>query len=161
MLKALKKTMGVGDTASLEQLAMLETKLQEKEVELANLFSVNKEQLEKIATFEQLAQGYKEQLDAVQSYVAEMNQKAKEAKLSARKQKIEMLVGEEKAESTFEATKDMEDSAFDAVCQAISTSLSVEEQSPQFQETGVKADSDVSGIEKSPEMALLEAKYKK
>ena len=153
--------MGVGDAASLEQLAVLEAKLQEKELELSDLLSVNAGQLAKLTSLEQLAQGYKEQLEAVQNYVAEMNQKAKDVKLAARKQKIEMLVGSAKAESTFEATKEMEDSAFEAVCQAISTSLSVEEQSPQFQEVGVKADSDVSGVDETPEMAALKAKYKK
>ena len=168
MLEKLKKQLGIVDTpvdmAELadvkSQLTQLQEALAGKDTELSALAA-------KLATFE----ADKATLEAALSTAIEHSQAleaaAKEAadkqladKLEARKAQLESIVGTEKAATTFEAIKELDDTVFAAVVTAMATSVEVEANSTLFRETGVSGEAEPA-TEMTAEEKILRAKYNK
>jgi len=168
MLEKLKKQLGIVDTpvdmAELadvkSQLTQLQDVLAGKDTELSALAA-------KLATFE----ADKATLEAALSTAIEHSQAleaaAKEAadkqladKLEARKAQLESIVGTEKAATTFEAIKGLDDTVFAAVVTAMATSVEVEANSTLFKETGVSGEAEPA-TEMTAEEKILRAKYNK
>ena len=168
MLEKLKKQLGIIDTpvdmAELADVKSQLTQLQEvlagKDTELSALAA-------KLATFE----ADKATLEAALSTAIEHSQAleaaAKEAadkqlanKLEARKAQLESIVGTEKAATTFEAIKGLDDTVFAAVVTAMATSVEVEANSTLFKETGVSGEAEPA-TEMTAEEKILRAKYNK
>ena len=168
MLDKLKKQLGIKESATDVDMAAFEdikvqfSQLQEQftaqGAELANLAA-------QAATFE----AEKAALEAALSTAIEHSQKlaadVKEAaekqlaaKLEARKAKLEATLGSEKVNAVFEATKELEDAAFNAVVTAMATSVEVEAQSELFKEAGVAGDAEPAK-EMTAEESILRAKY--
>lgn len=85
-------------------------------------------------------------LEAAQAALAEVEQvkaaaeaAAAQAKADARMAKIVEAVGEAQAAALMEATKELNDTAFDAIVGAVTTKQEVEAKSEMFTETGVDA----------------------
>ena len=167
MLEALKRSIGVSkDSADLTEMANVQEALaaanllvQTKDAELSSV-------LEKLTSYEADMSAMASKLEAALTQVAQaeefskaLAEKAMQDKNDKRKAKLESLIGTAKADATLAATASLEDVAFDAVCAALETTLSVEEES--FKEVGasVVADTNASGL--SPEAKMLQALYNK
>jgi peptidoglycan hydrolase CwlO-like protein len=170
MLDELKKLLGnKPEAAVVENLEELEgvkatlaavqeelsTKLQELEGAIALLASANAEK----ATLESALAEALKSLAGAEEYNKVMAEKALAEKLAARKQMIVDVIGEAKADATFDAVKSLDDAAFESVVSAFAASLEIEADSPMFKEAGVSASADVNAVSK--EATLLKNKYKK
>lgn len=166
MLEKLKKQLGIIDTpvdmAELadvkSQLTQLQEALAGKDTELSDLAA-------KLATFEAEKAALEaalataiEHSQKLESDVKEAAEKQLAAKLEARKAKLEATLGSEKVNAVFEATKELEDAAFNAVVTAMATSVEVEAQSELFKEAGVAGDAEPAK-EMTAEERILRAKY--
>jgi hypothetical protein len=101
-------------------------------------------------------------LAVIEADKAQMVAQAAEAKLAARKEKVEATLGTAKAEGVLAATATLEDAAFEAVLSAFAASYADEAKSPMFNEVGVAAEAAVaSAPEESLEMKIIKAKQQK
>lgn len=101
-------------------------------------------------------------LNALTAEKAEMAVKAQAAKFTARKEKVVMAIGTEKADGLMLATQELDDAAFGAVVSALAGSVEVEAKTGLFQEVGVSASADTTKIvAESPEMKILKQKFKR
>jgi hypothetical protein len=108
----------------------------------------------------------KKSFDAMLAEKAAMIAEAAQKRLSARKEKVEMAVGTEKASALLAATESLDDAQFEAIVEAMKTTLKTEaEKNPMFQEVGMAGEADhvetleAAGVTKEAEM--LKEKYAK
>lgn len=85
--------------------------------------------------------------------VATLEQDKQTAKLEARKEKLTEVLAEDKVESIFEATKDLDDSAFEAVVGGYAAASAALENTEMFEETGV--DGEGEQLESQPETSSV------
>lgn len=99
-------------------------------------------------------------LNALTAEKAELAAKAEAAKFTARKEKVVLAIGTEKADGLMLATQGLDDAAFAAVVSALAGSVDVEASTGLFQEVGVSATADTTKIvAESAEMKLIKQKY--
>jgi hypothetical protein len=166
MLKALAKVMGndkpavdMSELADVQAaLASANLSLESKSAELASV-------LELVASFEADKAAMTAQLEALTASLAQAEdfskavaEKALQDKNEKRKAALVALVGTAKADATFSAVASLEDSAFDAVCQALKTTYDME--SVAFEEVGADVVADPATVGLSPEALALREKYK-
>lgn len=167
MLKKLKKQLGIEDSdvnASVSedvkaQLAVMQEQLAGKESELSNVVAkVVTLEAEKAALEQALATAI-EHAQALEASTKEFADKQLADKLAVRKQLIVDIVGEAKADATFEAVKELEDGAFDTVVNALSLSIEKEAKSDMFTEKGVSAEADENKVTMTAEERILRQKF--
>lgn len=162
MLDALKKKLGVlpeqqkedemkdnQSAISAEQYEAAVAEAQTAQAELATLKASFDEQAAVMASM-------KEQLEAAQATLAanaeaqaKAEADAKQAKLDARMASLKAAVGDEKAAEVFEATKELNDTAFAAIRSAMETTAKAEAESPMFKEVGVETKAEAN-VEQKP-----------
>lgn len=79
------------------------------------------------------------------------------AKLAARKEKVETVIGTAKAPALLSATESLDDAAFEAVVSAIQGSVEQESKSELFREVGASGSADALNVEEDA-VARLAAK---
>lgn len=144
MLDALKKRLGTESVAA--DMEALTSQLEASKLENSKLVQDMQELVTANTDLTAQLNSLKEQLSQLEAVKAEMVAKAEADKLSARKAKLVSLIGTTKADATFEATKSLDDGSFDAVCAALSVSLTAESNSPLFKEQGVDAVANVDNV---------------
>lgn len=168
MLDKLKKQLGIKESATDVDMAAFED-IKVQFSQLQEQFTVQGAELANLAAQAATFEAEKAALEAALSTAIEHSQKleadVKEAaekqlaaKLEARKAKLEATLGSEKVNAVFEATKELEDAAFNAVVTAMATSVEVEAQSELFKEAGVAGDAEPAK-EMTAEERILRAKY--
>lgn len=170
MLEKLKKQLGITDVANVDmaafdnvkaELAQLQEQFAAKELEMADVVAkFDAVVAEKAATEEALATAI-EHAQQLEASLKEQADKVLADKLATRKQMIVDVLGDTKADATFEATKELDDSAFSVVLNALKLSLDKEANSEMFQETGVSAEADSNLVTESAVAKSLRAKYNK
>lgn len=167
MLKKLKKQLGIEDSdvnASVSedvkaQLTAIQEQLITKDAELATIVAkVVTLEAEK-AALEQALSTAIEHAQALEASTKEFADKQLADKLAVRKQLIVDIVGEAKADATFEAVKELEDGAFDTVVNALSLSIEKEAKSEMFTEKGVSAEADENKVTMTAEERILRQKF--
>ncbi len=144
-------------TASPEFSVMRET-LEAASAALSGDLAIAVSQLEKMTAAFNTAQAA---LNALTAEKAEMVVKAEAAKFTARKEKVVLVIGTEKADGLMLATQGLDDTSFDAVVKALAGSVDVEASAGLFKEVGVSAVADTTKIvAESPEMKILKQKFK-
>lgn len=99
-------------------------------------------------------------LNALSAEKAELAISAETAKTSARKAKVVMAIGTEKADGLMLATQGLEDAAFDAVISALAGSVDAEAKTSLFTESGVEAEADTAKlVVENPTAKLIRQKY--
>lgn len=99
-------------------------------------------------------------LNALTAEKAEMVVKAEAAKFTARKEKVVLAIGTEKADGLMLATQGLDDAAFGAVVSALAGSVDAEASTGLFTEVGVAAAADTTKIvAESSEMKIIKQKY--
>ena len=103
-------------------------------------------------------------LSALEAEKAKMVADALAAKLAARKERVELAIGTDKAAGLLAATENLSDDAFEAVVSALTGSVDAEAKTELFTEVGQSGEvSNPSAIveasEESKEMKLIRAKF--
>ncbi len=86
--------------------------------------------------------------------VATLEQDKQDTKLASRKEQLSKVLTEDKVESIFEATKDLEDSAFEAVVSGYTAAATALENTEMFEETGVDGEAEEQ-LESQPETSSV------
>lgn len=140
-------------TEQLSQMRIAEAKAEQLAAELATAVNA----LTEMTAARDAAQAA---LDALSAEKAEMLANAAEAKMAARKEKVVLAIGTEKAEGLMLATQGLDDAAFEAVVSALVGSVEAEASTSLFSEVGVSASVDASKIDaESPEMKIIRQKF--
>lgn len=126
--------MNVQDKAPVE-LADVEATV----AELATLKTSFAEQAQKLVEMQAALEAAQAALAEVEQVKAAAEATAAKEKADARMAKIVEAVGEAQAAALMEATKELNDTAFDAIVGAVATKQEVEAKSEMFTETGVDA----------------------
>ena len=95
------------------------------------------------AKFAELTEKYSEAqaaLESLESVKEDLVAKAAEAKVAARKEKLEAAVGTEKATTLLSTLEVLDDAAFDSVVSSMTVNLDAEKSTPAFTESGVTAE---------------------
>ena len=162
MLDRLKKQLGIKDTPVSLEAQELQTQLASLKTEFENVKQELTSQIASLAAEkDNLEAALATALEAVASLEAAAKESAEKQlndKLTARKAKLENVIGTAKVDAAFEAVKGLEDAAFDAVVAAMATSLNTEAKSELFQETGVAEEVEPSKV-MSTEEKILRDKY--
>ena len=126
-------------TTNTEQLSAVNT-----EAELTALVASQAASLEELqASFAELNNKYTEaaaKLAEVEAAKASLVAEAAAAKLAARKEKLEMAVGDVKAAALLTTLEGLDDSAFSLVVESMTVNLDAESKSALFVESGVTAE---------------------
>jgi hypothetical protein len=100
-------------------------------------------------------------VEAAKEFNAAQVAAALEVKTAARKLAVVNAVGTVKADALMAATASLEDSAFDAVMAAMTTTAAAEADTALFKEVGVDAEASTTSLaDSNPVMDYLTAKYK-
>ena len=167
MLEKLKKQLGITDAANVDmaafdnvkaELAQLQEQFGAVQAELATVVAKAAEDKTQLEAALSTAIEHAATLEAA---LKEQADKVLADKLATRKQMIVDVLGDTKADATFEATKELDDSAFGVVLNALKLSLDKEANSEMFQETGVSAEADSNLVTESAVAKSLRAKYNK
>lgn len=86
------------------------------------------------------------QVEAAVEFKAAQEKAAAEAKIAARNSKLVEVVGTDAAAGLMAATASLDDTAFDAVVNAMSVKAKVEATAPAFKEVGVEGTADASKV---------------
>lgn len=128
-----EETMSVQDNAQVVELATHEAVM----TELAAL----KTEMESFkAATEAMKAGYEEKLTKYAAAEEQAKADALQVKLGARMAKLKDSVGDEQAEKLMEATKDLDDAAFEKIAGAVAATYDAEANSEMFTEKGVDAE---------------------
>ena len=160
MLDRLKKQLGIVDAVASPELAEVQEQLAQLQSQFEGVQANLSDAVNTITTLsadKALATAI-EHSQKLEADVKEAAEKQLAAKLEARKAKLEATLGSEKVNAVFEATKELEDAAFNAVVTAMATSVEVEAQSELFKEAGVAGDAEPAK-EMTAEERILRAKY--
>ncbi len=165
MLDRLKKQLGIVDAVASpelaeiqEQLAQLQSQFEGVQANLSDAVNTITTLSADKANLEAALATAIEHSQKLEADVKEAAEKQLAAKLEARKAQLESIVGTEKAATTFEAIKGLDDTVFDAVVTAMATSVEVEANSTLFKETGVSGEAEPAK-EMTAEERILRAKY--
>lgn len=116
------------------------------------------------ASFAELNNKYTEaaaKLAEVEAAKASLVADAAAAKLAARKEKLELAVGDVKAAALLTTLEGLDDSAFSLVVESMTVNLDAEAKSALFVEKGVTASADAEKVVEAGSIkAKLEKKYK-
>ena len=160
MLDHLKKTLGLekpeaiaASTEHAEMVASLTSKLDASESFVKELASKVEELTAALSSANEIvALANAEKQEAIES--------AFNQKMNARKDRIVMSVGTDKADAFFGATKSLADADFDAIVGAVDNTFKTEASSAMFKESGVTAEVVVANVEeKSALEKALKQKY--
>lgn len=161
MLDALKRQfskMGMAEVDMAEidgmkaQLQDLMEQLSAKEVIVAELNETVTDREQKLAAALEAAQTLTEEVETIKA--THLKEKS-----DARKELIVAAVGEARADSVFEMSKDMDDKNFSVLLDAVKLSAAVEAKTEMFTETGVSGVVAPSAVEESAEMKLLKKEF--
>jgi hypothetical protein len=158
LLDDLKKKMGVKPVETKEEEMNVEDKAQVElaaheavVAELATLkasFEAQAAQLatalEAIETVKAEAEAAKAALAAVAEEKAQAEAAAKAEKLAKRRAAVEANIGSDKADAFMDATKELDDTAFAAICSAMAGTAKAEAESELFKEVGVETKAEAS-----------------
>ena len=167
MLEKLKKQLGITDVANVDmaafdnvkaELAQLQEQFGAVQAELATVVAKAAEDKTQLEAALSTAIEHAATLEAA---LKEQADKVLADKLATRKQMIVDVLGDTKADATFEATKELDDSAFSVVLNALKLSLDKEANSEMFQETGVSAEADSNLVTENAVSQMISAKYNK
>lgn len=153
------------DANTEDVIKKLEASLEEANTKLAAAAALEAKFVESV---EKLEASHSEALAALSGELVkaktaytELVSKNLEAKMEVRKEQITSVIGTAKADAMFEAVKSLEDVAFAAVLEGLTTTMKLEANSDAFKELGVPADAKSTKKPKeSKEMEILKAKYK-
>jgi hypothetical protein len=171
MLDAIKKLAGAPETVLLSEHTALQAEFENfktnanelqamVEADLAEATSKLSEALEALAAAQAQIAELQAQLDATTAIAEEAVESAEELRAKARKEKLEALVGTDKAATLMVALADTEDAQFDAVLVALGAKVEEEAASEMFTETGATASVDASNVvEESETMKILKARW--
>lgn len=161
MLDAIKKKLGVlpeqpkEDEMTKEELAAQTAnyeaavaQAQAAQAELATLKASFEEQAAAMASMKEQLESAQATLAANQEAQAKAEAAAKQAKMDTRLATLKAAVGDEKAAEVMEATKELNDQAFAAICSAMETTAKAEANSPMFKEVGVETKADANTEQK-------------
>lgn len=101
----------------------------------------------KLATAEAKIAELTSLVDAATEFKAHAEKQAAELKAKARKEKLEAAVGTAKAGAMLTATASLDDAAFDSIVAAMTTTLTVESNTPAFKEVGVEGEASKAGLD--------------
>lgn len=175
MLKELRKEFNkvfcsnnVKEVEMVEEQGQPELAAVEQTVELASqastLVTLKADYENMTANFKELSTKYAEaiaKLAELESAKASLVAEAAAAKLAARKEKLQLAVGDVKADSLLTTLEGLDDSSFDTVVEAMTTNLDKEANSSAFVEKGVTASADAEKVVEAGSIkAKLEKKYK-
>ena len=167
MLEKLKKQLGITDVANVDmaafdnvkaELAQLQEQFGAVQAELATVVAKAAEDKTQLEAALSTAIEHAATLEAA---LKEQADKVLADKLATRKQMIVDVLGDTKADATLEATKELDDSAFSVVLNALKLSLDKEANSEMFQETGVSAEADSNLVTENAVSQMISAKYNK
>ena len=136
-------------SANVEQVATL----------VAQLASANETLVASQSQFAELTAKFEAaqtQLADIAAAKAALEVEAKQAKLTARKEKVEASIGTANAAAVLAATEGLEDAQFEAIVGAMAKSFETEASSNMFTETGVAAEAAV--VEDADPVKSLAAK---
>lgn len=161
MLDKIKKTFANEGQFKTEMDALV-AKLEASEQSVLSLTSELEKVVSEKSELAAAIDSMKAELEALAEVKASLEKQAQETRLAARKEKLAAVIGTSKLDATFEATKNLEDSAFEAVCNAFAASLEAEEKTnPLFNESGVDAVADVGAATETYEMRELQKMFAK
>lgn len=165
MLDRLKKHLGIAEVST--DVSAIQTELETLKVQFDGVQSNLANAVETINALTAEKEGLEVALaDAIEtnaSLKAQVEDKEAaivKAKDDSRKEALVKVVGEQKADATFEAVKGLDDVAFDAVLAAMSAAYSKEATSELFVETGVAGDVEPAKTITAEEK-ILRAKFSK
>ena len=172
MLDAIKKKLGMNTTAAettesmtlvvdtsavVSELSVMRTEFEAGISKLTADFAGAQAALSEMTANFEAAQAA---LNAMTAEKAEMTVKTEAAKFAARKEKVVLAIGTEKADGLMLATQGLDDVAFAAVVTALAGSVDAEAKAGLFSEVGVSANADTTKIvDQSPEMKILKQKF--
>ena len=168
MLEKLKKQLGITEAVNVDmaafedvksQLATMQEQFTAKELELADVVGKLDVIVAEKASVEEALSMAIEHAQKLEATAKELADKQLADKLAVRKQLIVDIVGEAKADATFEAVKELEDGAFDTVVNALSLSIEKEAKSDMFTEKGVSAEADENKVTMTAEERILRQKF--
>jgi septal ring factor EnvC (AmiA/AmiB activator) len=143
-----------------ETAEQLTSVLQAENTELKEALAETLEQVESLKSTVESLKSFAEGLEAAK---AEAAKKAEELRMAARKEKLEAVAGSVKADALMAVAGNLDDAAFEAVVEALATSLATEANSAMFRESGVtggEVDPSRAPTPESAEMQILREKYK-
>lgn len=158
LLDDLKKKMGGKPVETKEEEMTVETKAQVElaaheavVAELATLKASFEAQAAQLATALEAVETIKAEAEAAKAAVAEFEAAAAQAKADAhaakmakRQAAVEANLGTDKAAAFMEATKELDDTAFAAICSAMAGTVKAEAESELFKEVGVETKAEAS-----------------
>lgn len=168
MLDSIKKKLGITqavpvlesivDTSAVQtEFSQMRTEMDAGIATLSSDLATAVDQLEKMTAAFNVAQSA---LNALTAEKAELAVTAAAAKFTARKEKVVLAIGTEKADGLMLATQGLDDVAFEAVVTALAGSVDVEASTELFTEVGVAASADTTKIvAESAEMRIIKNKY--
>lgn len=167
MLSRIAKTLGMSSSNNEEPQMIEDNKapaeLANNEATVAELSALKvsfAEQSSQLTALLSQLEEAKAALAEVEAAKASLETDKLAKQLAARKQRVEMAIGTEKAPALLAATENLEDAQFEAIVGAMAASFENESKSQMFQEVGVSAEVDpTKTVEESAEMRALKQKY--
>ncbi len=163
MIDKFKKFFNVVEETKMgveEQGAQAEMSVANMAAELSALQASFASQSESFAALAQQLADAQAALSAVEGAKAALEAEAKNKQLAARKQRVEMAIGTEKAPAMLSATEQLDDAQFEAIVSAMAMSFETEANSQMFKEAGVTAKAEAVADEESLEMKIIKAKQR-
>ena len=166
MLNGLKKKLGMVPATEAKETKMVDETVQADlsavnvTAELSALQASFASQSEAFAKLSKDLEAAQAALSAVEGAKAALEAEAKNKQLAARKQRVEMAIGTEKAPTMLSATEQLDDAQFEAIVSAMAMSFETEANSQMFKETGVSAKAEAVADEESLEMKIIKAKQR-
>lgn len=138
------------------QLEEMQTNLDAALADKADLVAQLSEANAKLTSSEEAVVALQEQVGSLEEKLEGFEKQKQEDKLSARKEALSNVLAEDQVESVFEATKNLEDTAFEAVLSGYSTKQKQTEQSELFTESGIDAEGETSAASKSTVLQMIQ-----
>lgn len=164
MLDAIKKKLGITPDVHEENMSVEKP---EAQAELANVeaaaeqfatlqasFDAQAAQLsaalESVTTLTAALETAKASLEGFEAAAAEAVASAETVRMDARMANLKANLGDDQAPAMFEATKNLDDTAFAAICSAMGKTLSAEANSDLFTQVGVETKAEANVAETVP-----------
>lgn len=130
------------ETMNVEEKAQVE--LASHEAVVAELAAMKTEMASFKAAADAMKAEYEEKLSAYAAAEEKAKADAVAAKLATRRAAVEANIGTDKADAFMEATKELDDTAFAAICSAMAGSAKAEAESELFKEVGVETKAEAT-----------------
>lgn len=140
-----------------EMQVQLDQAIQDKETTLSQLA----EQTEKMTTLNSQIEQLTAERDALALTLEEVEATAQEAAMESRKNDLSQFLAEDKLDSVFEATKSLDDSAFQTILSTYKASADSLDNSEMFKEKGISAEGNSDKIQTSSVMDLIKQRKAK